>query len=412
MNNKLSQIVKYSYENVPFYAKNIIYKDIDNFFQFDIIKKDDILTNRMDFLSMEHKKYYHEGRIKIKYTSGSTGEATIVFWDEVDDALADLSAWKYRKLWYNISPFNRYLSFFSNIYFGNQIEEKSENIYLKSNHLLCNKKMINEFEIFEFVKAFFDFQPEWILIQPSIFLLCSHLINKETFDKMLHTVKYIEFTGEYISFDYIEHLKKIYPHINFANMYGTTETGVIAITCPYGHMHILQNNIYVEILDKFGVPSNGEVGSVILTSLKNTAMPLIRYQIGDRAKFLDIKCPCGCDLQVIELLAGRECDYIYCDGNKKPVYLLSSAVEKVNYEFNYPIYKVNFIQKKENLIEGNLFLKPEFENWKESISTSLREELSREIGSNIEITFIFSKIPKNNKKDPFFVNLLADKEKI
>ena len=345
MKRTLEQIVKYSFENVPFYSKHKIYNDINNFNQFNIITKEDIILNKMDFLSLRHKKYYQEGRLKIKYTSGTTGEATIVFWDEVDDALTDFTAWKYRKQWYNISPQSRYISFFSNIYFGNQIEERCENFYLNSNHLLCNKKMINKSEIKEFEDKLLEFKPEWILIQPSIFLLCSSLISQNRFNGILKSVKYVEFTGEYISKDYLEYMKITHPSISFSNMYGTTETGVIAMTCPYGHMHILENNIYLEIIDEKGQQVDNGAGRVVLTSLKNTAMPLIRYEIGDRAKYENINCECGCKLQILELLAGRKCEYIWCDGKKKPVYLLMYVVERVNYEYNYPIYKTNFIQK-------------------------------------------------------------------
>jgi hypothetical protein len=58
-------------------------------------------------------------------------------------------------------------------------------------------------------------------------------------------------------------------------------------------MHVCAESFFVELLDEAGEPApQGELGRVVLTSLHNFAMPLIRYDIGDLAAF-GPACSCG-----------------------------------------------------------------------------------------------------------------------
>lgn len=71
-----------------------------------------------------------------------------------------------------------------------------------------------------------------------------------------------------------------------AELYGTTESGNIAVECPSGGLHHVSPSLYhVEVLDEEGRPSPpGEIGRVHLTSLQKQVLPLLRYDIGDYAR--------------------------------------------------------------------------------------------------------------------------------
>lgn len=49
---------------------------------------------------------------------------------------------------------------------------------------------------------------------------------------------------------------------------------------------------------------SGETGRVLITTLQNFAMPLIRYEIGDFAE-VGAPCPCGRGLPVLSRILGR-----------------------------------------------------------------------------------------------------------
>lgn len=110
--------------------------------------------------------------------------------------------------------------------------------------------------------------------------------------------------------------ERVDPHIRQAcreglgvplkDTYTTQETGYVALQCPdHEHYHIQSENVYVEVIDAQGRACEpGESGRVILTSLNNFAVPLIRYDVGDYAE-VGAPCPCGRGLPVIDRILGR-----------------------------------------------------------------------------------------------------------
>jgi len=76
--------------------------------------------------------------------------------------------------------------------------------------------------------------------------------------------------------------------------YGCTEVGSMAHQCPHGTLHLNPEHTIVEIIDQNGERARpGAMGRVVLTSLHNLAMPLIRYAVGDVAVPAEAACPCG-----------------------------------------------------------------------------------------------------------------------
>lgn len=90
------------------------------------------------------------------------------------------------------------------------------------------------------------------------------------------------------------------------DVYSCEELGFIALQCPdHEHYHVQSESVLVEILDEQGSPcAPGQIGRVVLTSLHNFAMPLLRYAIGDYAEVGEA-CPCGRGLPVLKRILGR-----------------------------------------------------------------------------------------------------------
>jgi phenylacetate-CoA ligase len=67
----------------------------------------------------------------------------------------------------------------------------------------------------------------------------------------------------------------------------------VAGECDAGSLHVYADHVHVEIYDG-DVPANpGAFGDIVLTSLRNRAMPLVRYRVGDRGRLLADRCRCG-----------------------------------------------------------------------------------------------------------------------
>ena len=71
--------------------------------------------------------------------------------------------------------------------------------------------------------------------------------------------------------------------------------------------HLREADLYFEIIDPNTgrlVPA-GEYGEVVFSTLTRRGMPLIRYRLGDRCRFLPGRCPCGSGLRLMERVSGR-----------------------------------------------------------------------------------------------------------
>jgi phenylacetate-CoA ligase len=83
-------------------------------------------------------------------------------------------------------------------------------------------------------------------------------------------------------------------HAPFANIYGTNELGTVAAGCGYSSgMHVFEDTFLVEVFQRDHPAPAGQVGRLVITDLTNTAMPLIRYEVGDVGQLLTGPCPCG-----------------------------------------------------------------------------------------------------------------------
>ena len=102
--------------------------------------------------------------------------------------------------------------------------------------------------------------------------------------------------------------------------YGMTETGFgCAVQCAArtGH-HLRDADLLIEIVDpRTGARlAPGEPGEIVITTLRNEAMPLIRYRTGDISRLLAEPCGCGSTLPRLGRVDGRRENDILLSGGK------------------------------------------------------------------------------------------------
>lgn len=114
------------------------------------------------------------------------------------------------------------------------------------------------------------------------------------------------------------------------DVYGSTEFKEIAWQCAEADAyHVNSESVLIEIVDEAGKPvPDGEAGELLVTSLTNRAMPLIRYATGDRARLRTLRCPCGRSGELLAGIEGRVADYLHLpDGRTLSPYELTTAME-------------------------------------------------------------------------------------
>jgi phenylacetate-CoA ligase len=95
--------------------------------------------------------------------------------------------------------------------------------------------------------------------------------------------------------------------------YGMAETVAAGGECAAGHLHAWPEAGWVEYLEGGERVEPGTVGELVCTGLLNPDMPLIRYQVGDRAvaPVVTEPCSCGRTLPLLGPIDGRNDDLAY-----------------------------------------------------------------------------------------------------
>lgn len=94
------------------------------------------------------------------------------------------------------------------------------------------------------------------------------------------------------------------------DFYGMAERIAYAAQCEHGHYHLNSEYSHVEIVDEQGLPTD-EFGYVVGSTFHNAVMPLLRYRISDRARWVHGTCPCGRSYPRIELSSGKVEDQLF-----------------------------------------------------------------------------------------------------
>lgn len=118
------------------------------------------------------------------------------------------------------------------------------------------------------------------------------------------------------------------------NCYGMSEMcgPGVAFECPEQNgLHIWEDYYIAEILNPVTLEPvpEGEIGELVLTTLRREAMPLIRYRTRDLTRFLPGKCACGRTHRRIDRLQGRSDDMIILKG----VNIFPIQIERILMQF-------------------------------------------------------------------------------
>jgi phenylacetate-CoA ligase len=187
------------------------------------------------------------------------------------------------------------------------------------------------------------------------------------------------------------------------DIYSAQEVGHIAVQCPeHHHYHIQAEHVLVEILNEKNDPClPGEIGRVIITPLRNFAMPLLRYDIGDYAE-LGEPCPCGRGLPVVRRVLGRARNMLVApDGQRYWPFFGATGFRRIA-----PLTQYQFVQTSYDTLQARLVVeRPLTVAEQEGLRTRIQTTLPYPV--QIEFNFV-DEIPRNpSGKYEDFVSLLS-----
>jgi len=163
--------------------------------------------------------------------------------------------------------------------------------------------------------------------------------------------------------------------------YGSQETGTMAAECErHEGLHIHEESFIVEITDDSGTRiRDGTLGHIVVTSLRNEVMPLIRYDIGDMGMIIPMICPCGRTSRRL-LIEGRREDLLLCPDGEV---IYGGIIRDVLDEYFFAFQRYQIVQTARNHLLLRVVPTNEF-------SKSILEKALREFKKTIDSQSLFT----------------------
>ncbi len=168
------------------------------------------------------------------------------------------------------------------------------------------------------------------------------------------------------------------------DMYSTQEVGYIALQCPdREHYHVQSEDVLVEVLDENNNPcAPGQIGRVVVTSLHNYGTILLRFDVGDYAEVGE-PCACGRGLPVLNRILGRVRNMVtYPDGTR--CWLNFVTLKHCRKEI--PVQQVQMIQTSLNDLEVRIVAERSLTSAEEQ---SLQEMIHKDFKHPFSLTFTY-----------------------
>ncbi len=189
--------------------------------------------------------------------------------------------------------------------------------------------------------------------------------------------------------------------VELYDIYGLTEVygPGIGVSCEHQcGMHYWDDYVYFEVVDpKTGEKlPDGEVGELVITTLKKQGAPLIRYRTHDLTRIITGECPCGSKFPRIDTILGRTDDMVKVKG----VNIFPSQIEEMLKNVKGASSEYQFmIDHLDGKDVCTLFVEIEDGVNKEDFSARAGDDFKTKIGITANIKPVaIGELPRSEKK--------------
>ena len=368
-------LVEYAYLNVPFYRD--LY-DAAGFHPKDLKTEKDLLGMPVTKKGMFQEaglgallaRGYSAEELVSKRTSGSSGFPLYVYFTPQDHV--------YRTLLHLRGLFANGLGFRDHIV---QISDK-RNIpdfrysfqklgFLPKDFVYCADRPD------QLLGALVELKPDVVYGYTSSLVLIAQEVKRRGYCPI--KPKLIFTTGELVYPEYRQNIKEAFG-VAPRDIYGIIEMGDVAWECPEANgYHVNIDSFLVEVIVGDRCAQLGESGRLIATNLHSQAMPIIRYEVGDMLTAPhDGLCSCGCNFPRIDIVQGREDDWLYtADGRRiSPMDITVARVKGVK---QYRIVQKQYNHVIVEIVPGQGYNEDTLNGVKQHVSESMGEGVHVEV---------------------------------
>jgi len=369
----LKQVLKNAIQSVPFYKKLGITDPVLT--AFPVLSRNEIARSPLDFVSNR----YSNNALMTIYTGGSTGTPLGVSLTK-DIRRKSYAFWNRFYRGFGVGVHDRKATFL-----GRKIQNPENNkppfwrINLAGNQLLFSSFHMTDQNLPYYIERLNKFRPKIIEGYPlSVFRIAEFIFENNI--KLEFIPRGISTSSESFTSKQRTIMEKAFD-CKVYDQYGSAESVIFAGECEYGKKHISVEYGVAEVLKEDGSIASEGAGELIVTSLFNDAMPLIRYRIGDLGRISHESCPCGRNTPILEELSGKVGAIIVSKGKS-----VSTAAIAFAFEYLENVSKVQIIQNEPEKVLVKLVAKQGFsQEQQEFMEWELRKMLSQELEIEVEL---------------------------
>ena len=415
---RLKKLVEYARKNSPYFKE--LYKDVGDDFSLEDLPPTNKVAMMKNFdtwitdsnITMERineftKDIENVGRmIDDKYlifkTSGSTGNPATILYDKKNiDVASAVAAFRtfarkedFKKFMKNgkrtagvFANYGFYLACGMSRYLQLKMPRKKNKITVDVN--APSEQIIKELN---------EFNPSMLSGYPSNLALLSNF-------KELTINPDVVITGGELLTDEIRNKLEEKFGCYVQTHYSCTEAGEVACECSEKHLHINEDWVIVEPVDKNNNPVGFGVRSdkVLITNLSNYIQPFIRYELTDRIIVHNEKCNCGKNSCWLEI-EGRTDDILEFENG---ILIAPMSFYKILEEIP-EIKRFQLIQRSSNKLELRLLADNKEIAFSKAIK-DLQEFLNSKDIFDVEV-FLSDELPQANKVSGKFNHIYKDFE--
>jgi putative adenylate-forming enzyme len=154
------------------------------------------------------------------------------------------------------------------------------------------------------VEALNEYQPEVIITYPSFLRVLAH---EQQAARLKISPRVVRSGAETLTQDVRDLVRNAW-NVPVANGYASTEVGLMGQECVHiAGVHLAEDLSIFEVVDEHNrpVPAGVAGAKMLVTTLTNPILPLIRYELTDVVTLAPGSCPCGSPLIRIAAIEGR-----------------------------------------------------------------------------------------------------------
>lgn len=314
-NKKLREIIEYCYQNIPYYRTLLTDLGLS---RFDFVSTKDL--TKLPILTKEiitqHRESFFPVNKKIKFRECSTGGSTGVplKYRLSDDSALFASLLLDRGLGMGgYRPGDKMATIAGGSLTGSDKSLKKYCIERLTNLRFFSSYGMDDELLMRYAKNLIDYQPKYLRGYASALIAVANYMASNNLSQKIK-IKSVFSTSETLTDNARRNIEKIF-NCDVYDTWGLNDGGASAFECrEHKGMHIDTERAIVECIPRDEQSDSQEFGRVVVTSLIEQSMPLIRYDTGDLGRLENRKCACGCNRPRLFLGAGRATDYLKING--------------------------------------------------------------------------------------------------